>query len=48
VHTDGAWVRLDEDEGGRRVVEVLGDDGWTPSTHALAHLTVAVPTRPRV
>jgi hypothetical protein len=31
-----------------RVVEVLGDDGWTPSTRGLAQLTVAVPTRPRV
>ncbi len=48
VHTDGAWVRLVEDERGRRVVEVLADDGWTPSTRALAQLTIAVPTRPRV
>lgn len=48
VHTDGAWVRLVEDELGRRVVEVLGDDGWMPSTRALAQLTTAVPTRPRV
>jgi hypothetical protein len=48
VHSDGAWVRLVEEECGRRVVEVLGDDGWTPSTRALAQLTSAVPTRPRV
>jgi hypothetical protein len=49
VHTDGAWVRLMEDERGRRVVEVLTDAGWTPSTRGLSQFTIDVPvsTQPR-
>jgi hypothetical protein len=47
VHTDGAWVRLVEDERGRRIVEVLADGAWTPSTRDLAQFTLDVPMRPR-
>jgi hypothetical protein len=47
VHTDGAWVRLVEDEHGRRVVEVLTDGGWTPSTRGLSQFTIDVPVTPR-
>jgi hypothetical protein len=47
VHTDGAWVRLVEDERGRRVVEVLTDGGWTPSTRSLSQFTIDVPVSPR-
>ena len=47
VHTDGAWVRLVEDEHGRRVVEVLTDGGWTPSTRGLSQFTIDVPVSPR-
>jgi hypothetical protein len=43
VHTDGAWVRLVEDERGRRVVEVLADETWTPSTRSLSQFTLDVP-----
>ena len=47
VHTDGAWVRLIEDERGRRVIEVLTDGGWTPSTRSLSQFTIDVPVSPR-
>jgi hypothetical protein len=47
VHTDGAWVRLVEDERGRRIVEVLADGVWTPSTRGLAQFAIDVPTMPR-
>jgi hypothetical protein len=47
VHTDGAWVRLVEDERGRRVVEVLADGAWTPSTRGLSQFTIDVPVSPR-
>jgi hypothetical protein len=47
VHSDGAWVRLVEDEHGRRVVEVLADGAWTPSTRGLTQFTIDVPVSPR-
>ncbi len=47
VHTDGAWVRLVEDERGRRVVEVLDNGAWTPSTRGLSQFTIDVPVSPR-
>jgi hypothetical protein len=47
VHSDGAWVRLVEDERGRRVVEVLADGVWVPSTRGLSQFTVDVPVSPR-
>jgi hypothetical protein len=44
THTDGAWVRLVEDEHGRRVVEVLdGSGAWRPSTRSFAQFTIDVP-----
>lgn len=36
VHTDGTWVRLVEDETGRRLVEVLEGVNWKPSTRDLS------------
>ena len=47
VHSDGAWVRLVEDERGRRIVEVLADGAWTPSTRGLSQFTIDVPMRLR-
>jgi CubicO group peptidase (beta-lactamase class C family) len=47
VQTDGTWVRLVEDERGRRVIEVLTDAGWTPSTRSLSQFTIDVPVSPR-
>lgn len=48
IHTDGAWVRLIEDEHGRRIVEVLEGANWRPATQDLAELTLDMPiaTRP--
>jgi hypothetical protein len=43
IHTDGVWVRLVEDERGRRVVEVLDGGAWRPSTRGLSQLTIDVP-----
>ena len=43
VHTDGVWVRLVEDERGRRLVEVLGRGDWTSSTRDLSHFALDVP-----
>ncbi|HXJ36122.1 MAG TPA: hypothetical protein VMS22_18980 [Candidatus Eisenbacteria bacterium] len=48
IHTDGTWVRLVEDERGRRTVEVLEGANWRPSTRDLTHLLLDVPvTRTR-
>jgi len=43
IHTDGAWVRLVEDERGRRAVEVLQGARWKPSGGDLTHLFLDVP-----
>jgi uncharacterized membrane protein len=43
VHTDGAWVRLVEDDQGRRVVEVLQGVNWRPTTRDLAQFALDVP-----
>jgi hypothetical protein len=40
-------VRLVEDERGRRVVEVLDNGAWTPSTRGLSQFTIDVPVSPR-
>ena len=45
VHTDGVWVRLVEDERGRRVVEVLDRGTWRATTRDLMPLTLDVPVR---
>jgi hypothetical protein len=42
IHTDGAWVRLVEDERGRRTVEVLEGATWRPARD-LTQLTLDVP-----
>jgi hypothetical protein len=46
VHTDGTWVRLIEDERGRRVIEVLDGTEWRPSTRGLSQFTIDVPLTP--
>jgi hypothetical protein len=46
VHTDGTWVRLVEDEDGRRVIEVLDGTEWRPSTRGLSQFTIDVPLTP--
>jgi hypothetical protein len=43
IHTDGVWVRLVEDEQGRRVVEVLEGVNWRPTNRDLAHFALDVP-----
>lgn len=43
IHSDGAWVRLIEDEHGRRVVEVLEGVNWRPTTRDLAQFALDVP-----
>ena len=45
IHTDGTWVRLIEDEHGRRVVEVLEGVNWRPTTRDLSGFTLDVPMR---
>jgi hypothetical protein len=40
IHTDGVWVRLVEDEQGRRMVEVLEGVNWRPTTRDLAQFNV--------
>lgn len=49
THTDGVWVRLVEDEAGRRLIEVLDGTAWRPATRDLGPLTLDVPMtlRPR-
>jgi hypothetical protein len=49
VKTDGAWVRLVEDEQGRRSVEVLHGVNWQASPRDLSGLLFDLPvaTRPR-
>jgi hypothetical protein len=47
VHTDGAWVRLVEDDRGRRVVEVLHGVQWVPASHDPARLAGDLPLSPR-
>ena len=48
IHTDGAWLRLIEDEHGQRIVEVLEGANWKPTTRDLSQLTLEMPiaTRP--
>ena len=43
IHTDGAWIRLVEDEQGRRVVEVLEGVNWRPTTRDLAPFALDIP-----
>jgi hypothetical protein len=44
VHTDGAWIRLVEDERGHRMIEVLeGGATWRRSDRDLSHLLLDVP-----
>lgn len=43
IHTDGTWVRLVEDEAGRRVVEVLDGTAWRAATRDLAPFALDVP-----
>ncbi len=43
VHTDGVWVRLVEDERGRRLVEVLDRGDWTSTTRDLSQFALDVP-----
>ena len=49
VQTDGTWVRLVEDEQGRRSVEVLHGVNWKASSRDLSGFMFDVPvaTRPR-
>ena len=46
VHSDGAWVRLVEDERGRRGIEVWRGRAWRASSSDLSHLFVDVPVVP--
>ena len=46
IHTDGVWVRLVEDEQGRRVVEVLHGVNWRPTSRDLAQFALDVPASP--
>lgn len=43
THTDGAWVRLVEDDAGQRVIEVLDDGTWRPTARNLTPLAADVP-----
>ena len=43
THTDGTWVRLIEDEHGRRVIEVLDGVNWRPTTRNLSGFALDVP-----
>ncbi len=43
VHTDGSWVRLVEDDAGRRVVEVLDGAAWRATTRDLHPFALDVP-----
>jgi len=43
VHTDGSWVRLVEDDAGRRVIEVLDRGAWRATTRDLGPLALDVP-----
>ena len=46
THSDGAWVRLVEDEHGRRVIEVLEGSKWRPATRDLTQFALDVPLTP--
>jgi hypothetical protein len=46
THSDGAWVRLVEDEQGRRMIEVLEGATWRPATRDLTRFAVDVPLTP--
>jgi hypothetical protein len=43
VHTDGTWVRLVEDDHGRRMIEILDGDRWKPASGGLRQLAAEVP-----
>ena len=49
IHTDGTWVRLVEDEAGRRMIEVLDGSAWRATTRDLQPFALDVPVtlRPR-
>lgn len=47
VRSDGTWVRLVEDERGRRVVEVLEGANWKPTNQDRAPLAIEMPVVPR-
>jgi len=46
IHTDGTWVRLVEDEGGRRTVEVLQGANWRASSRDLSQFLLDAPVTP--
>ena len=46
THSDGAWVRLVEDEQGRRTIEVLEGATWRPATRDLTRFALDVPLTP--
>jgi len=43
VHTDGTWVRLIEDDHGRRMIEILDGGRWKPASGGLRQLAAEVP-----
>jgi hypothetical protein len=49
IQSDGTWVRLVEDQHGRRTVEVLRGVNWKPSSRDVSGFMLDLPvaTRPR-
>jgi hypothetical protein len=47
VRSDGRWLRLVEDEHGRRVVEVLEGAAWKPAGEDRSTFPIEMPAAPR-